>query len=225
MGIDIFLRIGIWAVPVLFSIVVHEVSHGWMAYRLGDRTAKSLGRLTLNPFPHIDPIGTIILPLLMIVSGGPVFGWAKPVPFNPFQFNRDVDMKRGTMMVALAGPISNFTVAFAASFVFALAHRFLSGVPDFVYFPFLQLAQALIFINLILGSFNLIPIPPLDGSKVLMGLLPDTYLPRYLALERYGFILIVILLATGAFSGIIMGPVRFLYRIFHIIPSFLMNLI
>lgn len=225
MGIDILFKIGIWAVPVLFSIVIHEVSHGWMAHRLGDRTAKSMGRLTLNPVPHIDPVGTIILPLIMIIMGGPVFGWAKPVPFNPYQFRQDVDIKRGTMLVALSGPLSNFTIAFVASFLFVFAHKLFSWLPALLYISLLQLAQALIFINLILGSFNLIPIPPLDGSKVIMGLLPDKLVPRYLTLERYGFLIIIILLATGAFSGIIMGPVRFLYKVFTIIPAFLANLI
>ncbi|MBW2064292.1 MAG: site-2 protease family protein [Deltaproteobacteria bacterium] len=222
---NILLKISIWAVPVLFSIVIHEVSHGWMAYRLGDRTAKTMGRLTLNPLPHIDPVGTIILPLIMIILGGPVFGWAKPVPFNPYLFNPKVDIKKGTMMVALAGPLSNFTMAFAASFLFVFAQKFLSALPGLIYISLLQLAHALILINLILGSFNLVPIPPLDGSKVLMGLLPNKYAAHYLMLERYGFVLIMILLASGALSGIIMGPVRFLYRVFHLIPASLVGLI
>ena len=104
---NVIMRVVMWAVPVVFSIVVHEVSHGWMAYRLGDDTAKRMGRLTLNPVSHIDPMGTVILPLIMIIMGGPVFGWAKPVPFNPYNFKRNVNIRTGAMWVALAGPGSN----------------------------------------------------------------------------------------------------------------------
>jgi len=225
MSIDVVMRVVIWAVPVLFSIVVHEVSHGWMAYRLGDDTAKKMGRLTLNPFPHIDPMGTVILPLIMIIMGGPVFGWAKPVPFNPYNFNRNVNIRNGTMWVALAGPGSNLILAFIFSFVFVAIHQFFSGLPSIIYFSISQLAQALIFINLVLASLNLIPLPPLDGSKILMRFLPPTYDRYFLMLERYGFFILIILLATGVFSRLILAPVKFLYGIFLLIPAFLFDLI
>jgi Zn-dependent protease len=225
MSIDVVMRVVIWAVPVLFSIVIHEVSHGWMAYRLGDDTAKRMGRLTLNPLSHIDPMGTIILPLIMIIMGGPVFGWAKPVPFNPYNFNRTVNIRNGTMWVALAGPGSNLTLAFIFSFVFVAIQQFLSGLPYIVYISISQLAQALIFINLVLASLNLIPIPPLDGSKVLMRFLPPTYDRYFLMLERYGIFILIILLATGAFSRIILAPVEFLFRLFLLIPSLLFSVI
>ena len=141
MSIDVLMRVVIWAVPVLFSIVVHEVSHGWMAHRLGDDTAKRMGRLTLNPLPHIDPMGTVILPLIMIIMGGPVFGWAKPVPFNPYNFNRNVNIRNGTMWVALAGPGSNVILAFIFSFVFIAIQQFFSSLPFNIYSSILDLSQ------------------------------------------------------------------------------------
>ena len=225
MNINVIVRVFIWIVPVLFSIVVHEVSHGWMAYRLGDDTAKRMGRLTLNPLPHIDPIGTLILPLIMIIMGGPVFGWAKPVPFNPYNFNRKVNARSGAMWVALAGPSSNLILAFISSFFFIAVHKFFSGLPPLVFFSITQLAQALIFINLVLASLNLIPIPPLDGSKILMRFLPVKFNSYYLALERYGFLILIILLATGVFSSLVWVPVKFLYKIFLLVPRVLFGLI
>ena len=117
MSIDVVMRVIIWAVPVLFSVILHEVSHGWVAYKLGDDTAKRMGRLTLNPIPHIDILGTVILPLIMIIAGGPVFGWAKPVPYNPHNFDRHINPKDGAMWVALAGPVLNLILAFISSFI------------------------------------------------------------------------------------------------------------
>jgi len=225
MSINVLMRVVIWAGPVLFSIVVHETAHGWMAYRFGDDTAKKMGRLTLNPLPHIDIMGTLVLPLIMMIMGGPVFGWAKPVPFNPNNFNRNVNVKNAVMWVALAGPVSNLIIAFISSFVFVAVQKFFPDLPSIIYFSITQLAKALIIINLILASLNLIPIPPLDGSKILMRFLPSTYTPYFLMLERYGFIILIILLATGVFSKLIWVPVQFLYSIFHFIPAFLFNMI
>jgi len=221
MHLDVVIRLAIWAVPVLFSIVIHEVSHGWMANRLGDDTAKRMGRLTLNPLPHIDVMGTVILPFVMIVMGGPAFGWAKPVPFNPYNFYPHVKPRNGAMWVAVAGPGSNLCLAFISSFVFVAVQRFLSGLPSIVYFSVTQLAQALIIINLVLACLNLIPIPPLDGSKILMRFLPPQYDRYFMMMERYGFIILLILLATGAFSSLIWAPVKLLYGIFLLIPALL----
>ncbi len=225
MSVNTIIRIAIWAVPVLFSIVFHEVSHGWMAYRFGDDTAKNMGRLTLNPLPHIDPLGTVILPAIMIIMGGPVFGWAKPVPFNPYNFDRNVNVRNGVMWVALAGPASNLILAFISSFVLVAVLRFSAGLPAVISISVVQLTRALIVINLVLASFNLIPIPPLDGSKILMRFLPPRYESYFLKLERYGFLLLIVLLATGSFSKIIWMPVEFLYNIFLFIPRFLFNAI
>lgn len=225
MDLGVVTRVLIWAVPVLFSIVIHEVSHGWMANRLGDDTAKRMGRLTLNPLPHIDLIGTVILPLVLIVMGGPAFGWAKPVPFNPYNFNRHVNPRSGAMWVAAAGPGSNLCLAFIASFVFVAAQRFLSDLPLIVFFSMTQLAQAFIIINLVLACLNLIPVPPLDGSKILMRFLPSQYDRYFLMMERYGFLILVILLATGAFSSLVWGPVKFLYGIFLLVPTVIFGLV
>lgn len=224
MPTDIILKVLVWAVPVLFSIVIHEVSHGWMAYRLGDDTAKRMGRLTLNPIPHIDPMGTIFLPLIMIIMGGPVFGWAKPVPFNPYNFRRNVNPKSGAMWVAIAGPGSNLILAFLSMFVLVAMRKFFMGIPSSLFFSISQFAQALIIINLVLASLNLIPIPPLDGSKILFRFLPPAYEVPFLKLERYGFIILLILVVTGVFSRIISVPIEILFRFFHSIVTTLLNL-
>ncbi|MGD9040169.1 MAG: site-2 protease family protein [Desulfobacteraceae bacterium] len=216
MGLDVISKIAIWLVPVLFSIVVHEVAHGWMAYRLGDRTAKHMGRLTLNPIPHIDPLGTVILPVILIYLGGPVFGWAKPVPFNPQNFKPHVNIRKGSMWVALAGPGSNLILAFIASFVLVFLRNSIP-LPDAAYMFF----GALVVINIFLALLNLIPIPPLDGSKILWGFLPPKYDPYFMMLERYGFFIIVILLGTGALSHIVRPPFEFLRTLFLAIPQFL----
>ena len=221
MNSEAVIRVVIWAVPVLFSIVIHEVSHGWMANRLGDDTAKRMGRLTLNPLPHIDLIGTVILPFVLIVMGYPAFGWAKPVPYNPYNFNPDVNPKNGAMWVAVAGPASNLCVAFLSSFVFVGAEKFLPDLSAVLYYSISRLAQALIIINLVLACLNLVPVPPLDGSKILMRFLPPRYDRYFMMMERYGFLILVILLATGAFSRLIWAPVKFLYGIFLLIPALL----
>jgi len=221
MTTSVISRILIWAIPVLFSIVIHEVAHGWMAYRLGDNTAKNMGRLTLNPLVHVDIMGTIILPLIMIVLGGPVFGWAKPVPFNPYNFHPRVNRRNGTMWVAISGPASNFAIAFVASFVFVISRKFFSGFPPILFVSIVQLAQALVFINLILGFFNLIPLPPLDGSKILVRFLPQRMESQYLRLERYGMLILILILLTGGFSKLVLGPVTLLYSLFLSIPMFL----
>ncbi len=212
MNTETLIRIGIWAVPVLFSIIVHEVSHGYMAYKLGDPTAKMMGRLTLNPIPHLDIVGTVILPIMMIVMGGPVFGWAKPVPFNPFNFYQHVNHRKGTMLVALAGPLSNFTLAFIAGFFLFLSYRYTGNS------SLTMLIDAFIYINLYLAVFNLIPIPPLDGSKILMGILPAKYDYLFLKIERYGFFILIFLLMTGAIRALLY-PVGLLRNLFLFIPS------
>ena len=223
MNHELILKVIVWVVPIVFSIVLHEVAHGWMAYRLGDPTAKNLGRLTLNPLPHIDMMGTLVLPLLMLILGGPVFGWAKPVPFNPNNFHRHIDVRKGTMWVALAGPGSNLLLAFIFSFILVLVTKFVPPSFAVLYAPLRLLAQAVIYLNLFLAFLNLIPIPPLDGSKVVMRFLPAKYYHSYLMLERYGFLILVILLVSGVLSQLILGPVDFFYRIFLWIPRFLFN--
>lgn len=173
------------------SVVVHEVAHGYMAYRLGDDTAKLSGRLTLNPIKHLDPFGSVILPLLLILTGsGFIIGWAKPVPYNP---NNLRNYRIGTFLVAISGVLTNIFIAV----IFGLFIRFapMLGIPAYdplMTQPFYQIATIIVFMNIILAFFNLIPIPPLDGSKVLFSALPPQY--RYIEnfLERYGIFLLLI---------------------------------
>ncbi|MCR4305520.1 MAG: site-2 protease family protein [Candidatus Daviesbacteria bacterium] len=175
---------------LLFSVIVHEVMHGWVAKKFGDTTAERAGRLTLNPIPHIDLVGTILLPFLSIYLGGILFGWAKPVPVNPLNFS---NLRKGELMVSAAGIAANFGLAITAALIF----RILDSLPQA--FPPL-LGGALIFtvlINLVLGLFNLLPIPPLDGSKILLSQLPYKLAREYQKIESYGFLLLLILLFTG----------------------------
>lgn len=184
-------------IVLVFSVVIHEVSHGFVANELGDPTAKNAGRLTLNPLRHLDPFGSVILPLLLaILPGGIIFGWAKPVPYNPYNLK---DPKKGGMMIAAAGPVSNFLVAG----VFALVYRF--ALETAVLYPLLPFLTIIVVINVVLGVFNLVPIPPLDGSKVLFGLLPYRFTPLMHALERYGFAILIffIFFAISIISPII----------------------
>jgi Zn-dependent protease len=221
MEINVLIRIAFWAGPILFSIIIHEVAHGWIAHRLGDDTAKRMGRLTLNPLRHIDPIGTLILPLFMIIAGGPVFGWAKPVPFNPYNFKRNIDPRNGIVWVALAGPLSNLLIAFLTSFSYVAAVELFSPLPRLLYFSVRTVAEALISVNLILGCFNLIPIPPLDGSKILIRFLPRKYSHYLLQFERYGLLVVAILLLTGTLTSVIDLPMRFLLHLFLLVPNLL----
>ena len=194
-------------VVLLFSVIVHEVMHGLAALYFGDTTAQRAGRLTLNPIPHIDPIGTILLPALLIISGSPVlFGWAKPVPVNPFNFR---DIKKGELWVSSAGIISNLILALFAALSFHLFSNFAS-------IQALLVLQFAVNINLILAIFNLLPIPPLDGSKILSTLLPPRLAAKYQSLERYGLFILLILwfvpFGRTTLLGYILGSVL---SIFH----------
>ncbi len=153
-------------IVIVFSAVIHEYSHGWMAYRLGDSTAKDAGRLTLNPLAHIDPIGTVILPLFLLLTGGIFLGWAKPVPYNPYNLE---DKKYGSLKVAIAGPGSNFILAI----IFGLGARFLSQAS--ISPAFIEGLLLVTYVNIFLGLFNLLPVPPLDGSKVFADLFPNQW--------------------------------------------------
>ncbi len=187
-----FQTLLIWVIPVLLAITLHEAAHGWMASKFGDHTARMMGRVTLNPVKHIDPVGTIVVPLaLLIMSTGFIFGWAKPVPIN---FNALRSPKSGMIWVALAGPGANLIMAIGWIFIAILS----INIP-----VMLKMAGAGIFINILLAVFNLLPIPPLDGSRVISALLPNPLAYKYNQLERYGFVILIGLMFIGGFSYIV----------------------
>ncbi len=188
---------------VLFSVVIHEVSHGVAAYSMGDRTAKDLGRLTLNPLKHLDPFGSVLLPLLTLFLGGFIFGYAKPVPYNPFKLD---DKKYGPAKVALAGPMSNFVLAFG----FGLFLRFLPVSLEATMVP--DLFAVIVFINLILGIFNLMPIPPLDGHWLVLTFLPDKFHRFKMIFQQMGIFLFIILLFVV--FPVILPLVRMIFELF-----------
>jgi Zn-dependent protease len=203
MDINSIIRgISIWAIPVVFAVVLHEVSHGWVANRLGDDTARWMGRLTLNPLKHIDPLGTVIIPLLLLVMGSPfLFGYAKPVPIN---FRKLRNPKRDMVWVAAAGPVTNLLLAlFSAVLLYAVVR--LPAAADWVVHPVSLMCQASILINMVLCIFNLLPLPPLDGGRVAVGLLPGPAAYQLSRVEPFGFLIIVVLLMTGLLQSLI-GP-------------------
>ena len=204
--LNILQRLAIWILPVLFAITVHEAAHGWVALRLGDRTAMMLGRVTLNPLKHIDPVGTLLVPGLMLMMGGMLFGWAKPVPVT-WQNLRN--RKRDMALVALAGPAANLLMAIFWAFLMRLSIM-LDSVFPLISKPLLYMGGAGISINLILMVLNLLPIPPLDGSRIVSGLLPDKLAWRYNLLEKYGMVILLLLLVSGVLWGLISGPVQLL---------------
>ena len=185
------------SIPVfLLALTFHEVAHGYVARRLGDPTAEEMGRLSLNPAKHISIFGTILFPLMLYLAHSPViFGWAKPVPVDARYFRNPL---RGMMWVGMAGPVANFILALAGALVFRLLKGLIAGQS-----LLLDLTVMFIFINLILGLFNLIPIPPLDGSRIVTGLLPRRLAVEYLKVERYGFLILVFLLYVGVFRNFI----------------------
>lgn len=191
-------------VPALLGIILHEVAHGWVAERCGDPTARLMGRLTLNPVPHIDPMGLAVFGLTSL-TGAFVFGWAKPVPVDPRQFRNPA---RDMMLVALAGPLTNFLLAvlFGLGLLAAVTLLpFAQWRGNTIYIFALSSLQAGMVINFGLGWLNLLPIPPLDGSKILAYFLPGQWAWRYMSMGRYGFVILLVLLATGLL-GKLLGP-------------------
>jgi Zn-dependent protease len=203
-------RIVVWLLPVVFAITVHEVAHGWVAKQYGDKTAFLQGRLTLNPIKHVDIFGTVILPCLMLISfSGFIFGWAKPVPVDARNFKNP---RQAMMVVALAGPVSNLLMAVFWALLVRLGVTFHEY--EFVSAPLIYMGSAGIHINLILALLNLLPIPPLDGSRVLSGLLPHYLAWQFNRLERFGFIILLVLLATNLLNSILAYPLYNLSQLF-----------
>ena len=201
-------KLALMFVPFLLAVVFHEYAHGLVALKWGDNTAKAAGRLTLNPAPHIDPIGTLLLPgLMMMMPGGLLFGWAKPVPINPTRFTK---YRPGLFWVSFAGPLMNFLLALISAAVFCAILKFVS--PHFsLYSPLLEIARISVLINFFLGIFNLIPLPPLDGSKMLQSYLSYEATQKYEALAQYSFWILLALLLTGTLRYLAI-PVFFAYN-------------
>ncbi len=202
------IRIGINAAIigiVFYSIIIHEVSHAWAAYALGDDSAKRAGRLSFNPLKHVDPFGTVILPLILYFTAGFIYGYAKPVPFNPYNFR---NFKRDSGFTALAGPLSNILIAIVMAIIFHFVPPVVQSILYYV-----------VFLNLLLAFFNLIPVPPLDGSKVLGMVLTDEAYFKWTAQERKGmiwlFAIIIIsnLLGFNLIGKIVLPPVQFVMHI------------
>jgi Zn-dependent protease len=199
--LSLLQKIIVWALPVLFAITVHEVAHGWVALKLGDRTAQMLGRLTLNPFKHIDPIGTLLVPGLLLTFGGFIFGWAKPVPVNDRNLH---DPKSGMALVAVAGPVSNLIMAFIWALIAKIA-LILAAKGIAIGEPMLFMGVAGILINTMLMVLNLLPLPPLDGGRVWIGVLPGPLSWQLSRVEPYGFFILLGLAYFGILN-MILGP-------------------
>ncbi len=193
---------------LLFSLSTHESAHAWAADRLGDPTSRRLGRISLNPLVHIDPVGTVLLPLVAFASGAPVIGWAKPVPVNLLNLGNH---RRDYVLVAAAGPASNLGLALFASVVLRLAPSETAAVgPLSVGAPLMVFAGWALTLNLLLAVFNMLPIPPLDGGNVLGGLLPDRLADQYDRVRPYGFLVLYGLLLTGTLGTLLGPPYRLL---------------
>jgi len=214
---ELIRQIAIWALPVLAAVVFHEVAHGWVAYRLGDSTAARMGRLTLNPFAHVDLFGTVLVPLALIAANSPfVFGYAKPVPVNYANLRNP---KRDMIWVAAAGPVTNLVLALAcALFWKAVAPLSAESHDPSGYAPFVQplvlMAQSGILINITLAVFNAFPLPPLDGGRVLVGLLPERLAGQVARIEPFGFIILIALLMTRALDKVMDPATEFLLKLY-----------
>jgi len=195
---DIAYTIAVWAVPILFAITLHEAAHGWVAYKLGDPTAKSRGRITLNPIKHIDPMGTVVVPLFLAMVSPFVMGWAKPVPVEPRYFKSPLlDMA----LVAVAGPASNFIMACLWAMFIVISNSVMSASPTLSFLA--EMGEKGIIINVVLMVLNLLPILPLDGGRVLAGVLPTSLAIPFMRMERFGMLIVLLLLFSGILGKIL----------------------
>lgn len=201
--------------PLLFGITLHEVAHGWVAKQLGDKTALMMGRLTLNPIKHIDPLGTILIPGLMMLAGGPIFGWAKPVPVT---WQNLKNPKRDMALVALAGPMANLGMALLWALV-ARMGIMLTSVSEWSSVPIILMGKVGIILNLVLMVLNLLPLPPLDGGRIVTGLLPGPLAYRFSRIEPYGFFILIALLVTGILWKVVGPPVAGLEQLFGLVAG------
>ena len=207
MEMTLIQKIAIWALPILFAITAHEVAHGWVASFFGDQTARLSGRLTLNPIKHIDPMGTIFVPIVMLMFSNFIFGWAKPVPVDA----RNLRNPRTDMIwVAIAGPTANFIMALIWA---AIAKLGITMSSAWFGRPLMEMGWAGIQINIVLGVLNCLPIPPLDGGRVLGNLLPARISYLFYRFEPFGFMVLIILMLTGILSIILQPPIVFLIEV------------
>lgn len=210
---DKVLEIVIQVAALLFAVSVHESAHGWMAFRCGDTTARDLGRITLNPLKHVDLFGSLLVPALLAFTGAPVFGWAKPVPVSL----RGVrNPRRANLLVSAAGPVSNFVVAIAGAAAFFVLRLLAPGGAELkasIFYPLLLVALFTVGVNVSLGIFNLLPIPPLDGFGVVESFAPPSWIRGVMWVRRYGFIILVVAIFTGGLSAVLGPPQRFLFHL------------
>ncbi len=201
---DSFVIILVQLIILLMSVIIHEFAHGWMAYQLGDPTAKYAGRLTLNPLAHLDFVGSFLVPLICFWLGGFIFGWAKPVPFNPYNLK---DQRWGPALVGGAGPLANLFIAI----IFGLLIRFIPQGDSLVFYNFIQIFTWIVFLNILLAVFNLIPVPPLDGSKILLAVLPERWSELRFFLERYGMFILIFVIVFA--FRLILPFVNFIFKL------------
>ena len=210
MDLTVIQKIAIYALPVIFAITVHEAAHGYAAKHFGDMTAFQAGRITLNPIKHIDLFGTIILPAMTVMLGGILFGWAKPVPVD---FRRLRQPKKDMLWVAAAGPASNFVMAI----FWALVLKFSVHAPEAFVLPMGLMAKAGVSINIVLMVLNLLPLPPLDGGRIAVSLLPMQLARPFAQIERYGFVILIILLFSGVLGRILEPLINLVYALISVI--------
>lgn len=211
-------KLAVWVIPLVLAITLHEAAHAWAAYRCGDTTAKMLGRLSANPMVHIDLFGTLLIPLMIAVFSGFnfIFGWAKPVPINP---NNMKNPRRDTALVTAAGPAANIIMALAWALILKLTiliHPKISTIALFL----VLMARAGITINLVLAILNLLPIPPLDGSKIVNSLLPLKHSITYMKIEPYGFMILLVMLFTGILGAILSPMMQWSLQLIKILFNF-----